>query len=174
MPDVETDTKTYRVALEAAQKKQLDITHPAVGEVYELGSVRFQILAPNGTDYEELNDYSIALRLICGETDFLWTGDAQGVSEAEMLENGLALEAEVYHAGHHGSSTSSGLDFLREVSPEYAIISCGADNTYGYPHEETLEHLKLVGAQIYTTAHQGTIQVTCRGDQLNWKWEEQS
>lgn len=171
MPDVETDTKTYQVAVEAARKKQLSITHPKVGEIYTLGQVAFQILAPGGTEYEELNDYSIALRLSCQDTDFLWTGDAQSISEKEMLQNGLPLEAEVYHVGHHGSHTSSGWEFIMEVDPKYAVISCGADNDYGYPHEEVLEHLEATGAVVYVTAQQGMIQVTCQGNELTWKLE---
>ena len=173
MPDVEMDTKTYQVAVDAAKKKSLLMTHPEVGSTYPLGEVTFQVLAPGGSDYEEINDYSIALRLTCGTTDFLWTGDAESISEQEMLESGLNLEAEVYHAGHHGSCSSSTMEFLRKVDPEYVVISCGRDNEYGYPHEEVLERLLEMDSRVYVTALEGHLQVDCQGNELVWTSESE-
>lgn len=174
MPDVEVDTKTYRVAVEAAEKKALPMVQPEVGAVYPLGDVTFQILAPAGSGYEEINDYSIALRLSCGTTDFLWTGDAEEISEREMLDGDMLLEAEVYHAGHHGSNSSSSEEFLQAVDPEYVVISCGQDNDYGYPHAEVLHRLDTRAAEVFVTGEQGTIQVTCYEDILHWEIEKEN
>lgn len=168
MPGVETDTKTYQVAVEAARKKQQSIEHPQPGSIYTLGQVEFQVLSPNSREYENLNDYSITIRLSCQDTEFLWTGDAESLAEEEMVQSGLELEAEVYHVGHHGSNTSSSWEFLKEVDPEYAVISCGADNDYGYPHEEVLERLERLDVKVLTTADQGSIEVRCRGNELQW------
>lgn len=171
MPDVEADTKTFRVAVEAAEQKSLSMTHPEVGSVYPLGDVSFQILAPVGTDYKEINDYSIALRLSCGTTDFLWTGDAEEISEREMLNEDMVLEAEVYHAGHHGSNSSSSGEFLQAIDPDYVVISCGQDNDYGYPHEEVMERIKKMEAEVFVTSRTGHLKVTCQNDELVWAAE---
>ena len=173
MPDVAVDTKTYQVAVDAAGKKNLAMIHPEVGSTYPLGEVTFQVLAPGGSSYEEINDYSIALRLTCGTADFLWTGDAESLSEQEMLESGLTLEAEVYHAGHHGSYSSSTVEFLKAVDPEYVVISCGQDNEYGYPHEEVLERLQEMGSRVFVTALEGHLQVDCQGNELVWTSESE-
>lgn len=174
MPDQSVDRKMYKVAMEAAKKRGVEITRPVVGKTYVLGNTSFEILAPNSSDYQEINDYSIALRLTCGETRFLWTGDAQETSESEMLDNerNHNLQAEVYHAGHHGSYNASSQEFLDAVEPEFAVISCGEDNMYGYPHEETLERLESMGTDIYRTDQQGTIVVECDGNDMNWTCSE--
>ena len=73
------------------------------------------------------------------------------------------LNAEILKVGHHGSSSSSSLAFLNKVNPEVAVISCGAGNTYGHPHQETLKNLENVGAKIYRTDLNGTVVVRTNG-----------
>ena len=88
-----------------AKKDNIKIEEPKIGKQYTLGDSVFQILGPKKDDYEDYNDFSIALRLVHGENSFLFTGDACYEGERDILSTGAELDSKVYHAGHHGSST---------------------------------------------------------------------
>lgn len=165
-PDYTTDSKLF--ASYRKTKKELGLTcvHPVPGDTYSLGSCEFTILAPNSTGYSDENDYSIGLRLVCGSTSFLITGDAGIRSEEEMLLSGLTLKSDVYLTGHHGSSTSNSKAFLDAVNPSYAIISVGRDNSYGHPHREVLASLSAREIPVFRTDTQGTIVVESNGKEL--------
>ena len=70
---------------------------------------------------------------------------------------------DVLKAGHHGSSTSSGEEFLQALRPQYTVISCGRNNRYGHPHRETIEALEFIGTEIYNTAVSGAIRAGLDG-----------
>jgi competence protein ComEC len=77
-----------------------------------------------------------------------------------MLAAGLALDSDVLKVGHHGSSTSTSAAFLSAVTPKDAVISVGAGNTYGHPHQEALDRLTAAGATVYRTDRDGTVVLT--------------
>ncbi|MCJ7510987.1 MAG: MBL fold metallo-hydrolase [Dehalococcoidia bacterium] len=106
------------------------------------------------------NEDSVVFRLTCGKVSVLLTGDATSDSEASMLAAGLALDSDVLKVGHHGSSTSTSTAFLAAVTPEDAVISVGAGNTYGHPAQDTLDRLAAVGATVYRTDQNGTVVLT--------------
>jgi competence protein ComEC len=83
------------------------------------------------------------------------------------LASGFSLSADVLKVGHHGSNTSSTQKYLETVLPSYAIISCGAGNSYGHPHSETLDSLNKLGAAIYRTDEYGTISFTTDGKDIS-------
>ena len=169
MPEFAKDSKTYRDVQEAMKYKNLRATAPQVGATYRLGSATFTIVAPNKADYgDQTNNYSVGLLLQYGQNRFLFTGDAETEAEQDMLDNGISIQADVYKAGHHGSSTSSSLDLLKAVQPTYAVISCGVDNSYGHPHAETLNHFRQLGIQVFRTDEQGTIIATSDGKNIIW------
>lgn len=89
-----------------------------------------------------------------------------------MVEAGMELSSTLLSVGHHGSNTSSSYVFLREVMPEYAVISVGKDNAYGHPSEDTLSRLRDVGALVYRTDLQGTITCVSDGHSLSFKTEK--
>ena len=167
MSDYAKDTKTYEDVIQALFSRSLAWETPKVSEVYELGEASFTILAPN-EEYQDSNEASIALMLNFKENSFLFTGDAGEKSEEDMLANGLSLEADVYLAGHHGSRYSSCEAFLDAVSPSYVVISCGAKNTYGHPHAETLNNLRKRGIQVFRTDEQGSIVAVSNGKQITF------
>lgn len=166
LPDVIHTTKTFEDVLDAIAENGLKITKAAVGNTYSLGASSFTIVAPNASDYDELNDYSVSIKLTNGENSFLFTGDAEKLSEAQMLSNGIDLSADVLKLGHHGSSTSSHDKFLDEVDPVYAVISVGVDNSYGHPHKETLQNLKNRNIKVFRTDIQNTIIFTSDGKNI--------
>ena len=166
LPDVIHTTKTFEDVLDAIAENGLKITKAVVGNTYSLGASSFTIVAPNASDYDELNDYSVSIKFTNGENSFLFTGDADKLSETQMLSNGIDLSADVLKLGHHGSSTSSHDKFLDEVVPDYAVISVGADNPYGHPHRETLQNLKNRNIKVFRTDKQNTIIFTSNGENI--------
>ena len=85
-----------------------------------------------------------------------------------MVQSGLPLKADVLKAGHHGSSTSTCGSFLDAVDPDYAVISCGKDNSYGHPHQETLDRLHAAGVSVFRTDEQGTVIAVSDGASISW------
>ena len=82
------------------------------------------------------------------------------------MEAGFDVTADVYKAGHHGSSTSNSMAYLKAVSPQYAVISCGEGNDYGHPHKEVLERFDKLGIQVLRTDRMGAIVVASDGREL--------
>lgn len=167
MPDETKDTNTYRDVIDTMANKGYQNTMPVVGDTYALGDAVFTILSPSHS-YGDSNNNSVVIRLTHGKNTFLFSGDAQEEAEADMLQSGQPLTAGVYKVGHHGSSTSSSLSFLRAVSPAYAVISCSEGNSYGHPHAEVLNNLRSLGIQVFRTDEQGTVAARSDGENLTW------
>lgn len=167
MPEVSKDTSTYRDVTDAMKSKGYSNTVPIVGDTYTLGDASFTILAPSRS-YADSNNNSVSILLTYGDTRFLFTGDAQEEAEKDMLNSGISLQADVYKAGHHGSSTSSSEDFLAAVNPAYTVISCAEDNDYGHPHAEPLNSFRSMGIQVFRTDEQGSIIATSDGETITF------
>lgn len=167
MTKEERDTRTYQDVAEVMREKGYQKTLPQVGDQYILGDASFTIVGPYRDD-EAGNNNSIAILLTHGENTILLTGDAEEEEELDMLFGDIPLAADVYKAGHHGSSSSSCQEFLDVVQPSYAVISCGEDNSYGHPHAETLDKFRAMGVQVFRTDEQGTITVTSDGQGFAW------
>jgi len=173
LPRVSHTTKTFEDVLLAIKDSGLKVTTPKVGDEYLLGDGTWTILAPNSEDYDNLNNYSIIIRLDFHGHSFLFTGDAEVLSEEEMLQNSLPLKSDVLKLGHHGSSTSTGDDFLKKVDPRIAIIQVGEDNSYGHPNRETLERLDKSGVTIYRNDIHGTILLVSDGEKIRVESEKE-
>lgn len=159
-------TRTYEDVLTSMENKGLTVhTGKAGVEIGQENGWAAEILAPNSSRYEELNSYSIAVRLQYGQTSFLFMGDAEKDSEQEMIDR-YSLQADVLKCGHHGSSTSSSEAFIKAVHPRYAVISCGKDNSYGHPNRETLSTLESNQAEVLRTDQQGTVSFVSDGSSL--------
>ena len=166
-------SKTYESFLKALRDKALKLTAAKAGTVYTFEAVsedgkkppEFEILAPLN-DYDDLNNYSVVLKLTYGSTAYLFTGDAEKKAEKDILESGADLDADVLKLGHHGSSTSTSAKFLEAVSPDYCIIQCGTGNKYGHPHKETVDAVTEFGAKWYSNDRDGTIVVYSDGERI--------
>jgi beta-lactamase superfamily II metal-dependent hydrolase len=170
MPNKTHTTRTFEDVITAVQNKGLKITAAKPGVNLNLGSgVAASVIAPLEKSYEDLNNYSAVIHLSFGNTSFLFTGDAEEVAEADILQAGTAVQSTVLKVGHHGSRTSSSSDFLQAVHPDYAVILCGQDNDYGHPHQETLDKLSSMGVQVYRTDVHGTIIATSDGKTVQFK-----
>ena len=165
MPDAQTNTKTFETLLQTILEKNLPVAKAAAGvTIDDIPGCSAVFLSPSETTPDDLNDQSAVLRLSYGQIDFLFAGDAEAGAEAVMCRTGLPLSAEILKVGHHGSDTSLTPAFLAGVSPFCGIISCGADNSYGHPAQQTLDALSAAGAQIWRTDQNGTITVTTDGN----------
>ena len=166
------DSEAFSSLLKYAQRQGISITVPQPGDTFTLGSDVVEFLAPQRS-HGSVNDLSLVVRIDYGETSFLFTGDAEWDSEHAMVDSGCELSATLLKVGHHGSDTSSGYVFLREVMPQYAVISVGADNTYGHPADAVLSRLRDAGATVYRTDLHGTIICHSDGQTLTFETERE-
>ncbi|MDR0462968.1 MAG: MBL fold metallo-hydrolase [Pseudomonadales bacterium] len=171
MPPVAHTTVTFERFLDAIEDNDILVKEPSPGVSFNLGEVEFTIIAPNSTGYQNLNDYSVSVRVVFGETSFVFTGDAERISEMEMIEAGHVLSADVLRVGHHGSRTSTTQEFFDAVDPSIVVISVGADNRYGHPHSEVTDRLEAAAVRIYRTDQHGTIIMTSDGTYINVRTE---
>ena len=171
LPDCEKDTSSYRDVISAIEYKSYQVTRPVVGNTYSLGNAEFTIIAPNEKEYEDINNMSIGLLLTHGENRFLFTGDAEREAEEDILSNGIDIEADVLHVGHHGNERGTTVAFMKAVQPAYAVISCGRENPYGHPHTRTLDTLQKNNVQLFRTDVQGGIIAYSDGAEITWSQE---
>ena len=161
-PVTQNDTACFEDFVKYTQQQGLAVEVPAVGTSWALGSATVQLLGPVKS-YDDTNDTSLVLRIDYGETSFLLTGDMESDAEKDLLESGANLDVDVLQVGHHGSETSSSYVFLNAVLPEMGIISVGAGNSYGHPHEAALSRLRDAGVDTYRTDLMGTITISSDG-----------
>ena len=173
LPEKEHTTRIYERMLDAIADKNIKVTIPKAGESYHLGDASFQIISPNRDYGDNLNNWSIGMRLVYGKTSFVLCGDAEKEAEQDMLLSGFPLKADVLKVSHHGSSTSSSPEFINAVSPRYAVISCGKNNDYGHPHKETMDLLKKQGIKVLRTDQIGTIVIESDGTGLRIPGQDQ-
>jgi competence protein ComEC len=158
-------TKTYEYLIHAIQNNNLNY-YQATERKISLGLLIFHILPPANPYLEisELNNNSAVIRLDYGRVSFLFPGDIESERESQLLEESRnQLNVDILKVPHHGSFDASSIGFIQAVSPSVAIISCGEDNPYGYPHQETLQTLKDNEIKTYRTDRQGTILVQTDG-----------
>jgi competence protein ComEC len=167
MPDATANTNIFQELLKEIKSKEKKITIAKGGDIILNDSgIKYEILAPNGEKYGETNDYSIVAKLTYKDNSFLFTGDAEKISENEIIEKGYNLKSDVLKIGHHGGSTSTSDEFLLKVSPKYGVISLGKDNTYGHPHKETIQRLNEQNVTILRTDELGTIVMISDGKNI--------
>lgn len=166
MPKVGSNTRTFMDLTDAIKNKGLKVSTPVPGAKFALGDAEFTIIAPNSSGYDDLNNYSIVIKLVFGNKSFLFTGDAEDISEDEILSKGYDIKANVLKVGHHGSDSSTTEGFLKKISPEYAVIQVGEGNSYGHPTKKVLDLLLKNKITIYRTDLSGTITAISDGNEL--------
>lgn len=168
MPKVNNTTATYTNMLKVIQQKGIKAIEPKIGDSYKLGNSTFTIVGPKKYDTKNMNNDSVAFRLVYGNNSFLFCGDAEKEEESDIIASGQTLKSDVYKVSHHGSTTSSSTAFLNKVQPKYAIIEVGEGNSYGHPKEKTLEALSKIGATIYRTDLNGNIVISSDGKTISF------
>ncbi len=166
-PKKNSTTATYKAMIKAVANANKKITVAKAGEKFTFGNnVLCEIVAPNSSSYENINNYSIVMKVTFGKTSFLFTGDAEEETENEILENNFNINSDILKLGHHGSATSTTDEFLWAVHPKIAVISVGKDNDHGHPHKEILSKLEKQNIQIFRTDKDGTIVLESNGEKI--------
>ncbi|MEW6189354.1 MAG: DNA internalization-related competence protein ComEC/Rec2 [Actinomycetota bacterium] len=149
------------------------------GQEYEIGSrerkLKILILHPRpqfvtGTN-SDLNNNSVVLKLTYGDFSLLFPGDIEREGQSLLLDcgdtcpsGGRVLHCTVLKVPHHGSANGGDFKFLRQVSPQVAVISVGEGNPFGHPAKSTLGKLKSLGAKIYRTDRDGDVTISTDGE----------
>lgn len=173
-PVEDYDSQVFGNFKKYLEKQEKQVTVPAAGDTFFVGSAEVTVTGPTGMETgSRLNNTSIVLRVVYGNTSFLFTGDAEREEEQAILEAGYELQSTVLKVGHHGGATSTTYPFLREIAPEYAVISVGEGNSYGHPTEDVLSRLRDADVEVYRTDQQGTIICRSDGKQVSFEHERQ-
>lgn len=155
---VEYDSNMYEFFL------QMDLPFKEVrnGEIYTIDDWNVEVLFSNDNIYEaigNLNNASIVIELATETKNYLFMGDAEVEVERYLIQKDLLEDVDVLKAGHHCSRTASSKSFLDIVKPEIAICSYGEENSFGHPHEETIQNFLERNIQILSTAKEGNVYV---------------
>ena len=169
-PVTEYDSRPFNSFVRYLDEQDVSITVPCPGYTFMLGSAEVFIAGPISPSTNP-NNTSIVIKITYGETSFLFTGDAERPEEQDILEAGYDISSTVLKVGHHGSDTSTTYPFLREILPQFAVISCGEGNSYGHPDENTLSRLRDADVTVFRTDMQGTITCTSDGVTVSFTTE---
>jgi len=164
------DTADYREWLKLIREEgaNLHIAESGLkigfGQPYEFLYVLHPFESQEGMEMEDSNNTSIIARLVYKDISFIFTGDAYQSAEKQIISLGAEVDSDVLKAGHHGSRTSTSREFVEAVSPEFAVISCGKDNSYGHPSQDALEALE--GIDVLRTDLQGDVRFASDGKEV--------
>lgn len=172
--DEDVTTTYYMNFLEAVEEKNANWEIKKSEDEFTFGEADVTVLAPEKDEYDNANNYSMALMVSFGETDIMLTGDAEKQIEEEILDLNYDIECEIFKAAHHGSDTSNTEEFLEEVNPEYVVISAGYENSYNHPMKSVMKRFKSLNATIYRTDESGSIVMTTDGTNIEFDKEEGS
>lgn len=169
-PVTEYDSRAFESLVKYAYKQGLELTEPTIGATFNVGAATVQFISP-ARMYKDTNDTSIVVKIEYGKTSFLFTGDAGWEPEHDMVESGYDLSATLLKVGHHGSDASTSYVFLREVMPQYAVISVGENNTYGHPTDGVISRLRDADVTVYRTDFHGDIICYSDGENISFEVE---
>ncbi|MDZ4278268.1 MAG: MBL fold metallo-hydrolase, partial [Dehalococcoidia bacterium] len=170
----EADTDTYHEWRDLIGRRGIPSRAAGAGDAIDLGGgARLEVLGPTREALAsgDVNDASLVLKLTWGEVSFLLTGDIEVRGEEALLASDADLRSTVLKLAHHGSNTSSSAAFLRAVEPAVAVVSVGADNTFGHPSPEVLQ--RLSESAVFRTDRHGTVRLSTDGERL-WVEAERS
>lgn len=172
---IEEDRERVEQLKNLAKQNETKLVYLSQGDKILDGNMEFLCLYPksekslkNGENGEEdrsierysvgsRNNQSLVLYLKYKDFDMLLTGDVEKLGEMEIAEDIDRISLDVLKVAHHGSSGSSCQEILKKLSPKLSLISCGKNNSYGHPHQETLERLKAVRSEVISTVESGAI-----------------
>jgi len=172
-PGVSYNSSIYQEWLRLVEDKGIEYNIARAGQEVDLGNgIKMEVLNPPATLYEgtshDVDNNGVVLKLTWGKVSFLFTADIREEAEFELIGQRANLKSTVLKVAHHGSKTSTTSQFLAAVDPEVAVISVGADNTFGHPSPEVMERLidRLGEDNVYRTDEDGTVELITDGDRL--------
>lgn len=170
MSTAESDSETYSNLMTAAAN--IETIYPKAGDYIEFGNSSYQVVGPMN-EYSDTNSCSLMLRMVNGEDEFLFTGDATGEETDDILAAGYDVSADVYKMAHHGSANEgcNNETFFSAINPQTVVVSCGYQNDYGHPHKESMSLVENYNCNLYRTDLQGTISCKSTGNGITWSVE---
>jgi len=172
-PGVSYNSSIYQEWLNIVEDKGIEYNIARAGQEIDLGNgIELEVLNPPQDFFEEtshdIDNNGVVLRLTWGKVSFLFTADIREEVEFELIGQRANLRSTVLKVAHHGSETSTTSQFLAAVAPEVAVISVGADNTFGHPSPEVVERLtdRLGEGNVYRMDKDGTIEFITDGESL--------
>lgn len=166
MPKQNTDSECYINLIDSCNKKNLKVNYLSKDDSFDLDNyTEIYVLSPNYIT-DNNNSNSIVLNISYKNNNFLFTGDCEESNEMDIINSYKLENVDFLKVAHHGSSTSSSLAFLQETTPSIAVISCGYKNDYGHPHRSTLQNLESVGAKVFRTDVNGSMQFYSDGNKI--------
>ncbi len=151
----QTDGDDAARLFQAMSRRDVTPITPVNGSEHIVGDVVVQVLG-SMTDAASANDRSLMVRVVFDDVACLFTGDASGEIEQQLIERGTDIAADLIKVGHHGSATSCSEAFLNAVDPSIAVISCGKDNENGHPAPSVLKRLLARNIDVWRTDAHGT------------------
>lgn len=160
MNGMDNTTVIYERVLDALLDSDAEYVEPKAGEEYEIGSFWVEVLhpLPNETMRDQ-NEESIVTRITVNNVSFMTSGDASQSIENRIIQETGNLASEILLVGHHGSSYSTGENWLNALNPEIAIYQAGEENAYGHPHDELIDRLETLDVPLYGTPEYGNISI---------------
>lgn len=137
-------------------EKQTKQSVTAVGDVWQNQDYRLEVLSPQEIGDGGNNDSMVLLLGLKGKK-IMFTGDLEALGETDLVAHFPGLSADILKVAHHGSRSSSTEAFLKQLKGKAGVISCGINNRFGHPHDETLSRLRDAGMKVYQTDQQGMI-----------------
>lgn len=148
--------------LEICHQKNIRVVEVSQGDHIHFGTADFLVLHPakKPIDYQgsPVNNNSLVLKLVYNRVRILFTGDIQSEAETEILESGQNIHSDILKVSHHGSPFSTNPNFLKKVSPSFAVISVGR-NTFGHPADSVLQRLEQNHVKTFRTDKSGCITI---------------
>ena len=169
------DSPYYLELLGRAEALGIPVTKGHAGQRWACGSdLELEILHPAKTALrgggDNLNNYSLVIRLTGGAVRLLFTGDIEQEAVQELLRRHRdKLQAQIFQVPHHGGKLDNLPELLRAVKPDIAVIPVGANN-FGHPHPSTLDALAEAGAAVYRNDLHGAVIVTLGTGQFCHNW----
>ena len=165
LPDeLVSETEEYKTFINSVKENKTKVFYPKIQSEIKIGDMTLNFISPT-KEYSNRNDNSLVLKVIYGETSFLFTGDISEKVEEDLLNSDIELKSDVLKVAHHGSKTSSSEEFLKAVSPQISVVSVGlSDDTL--PDYETMVRINHYSDDIYRTDKDKTIVITSDGNKL--------
>ena len=155
-------TSTYENMLNLVDERNIPFRTVANGDTIAFDpAITVQVLNPQKTFTDDINQNSVVLKMTYGRISYLFTGDAG--SDAENYYAGAVGDINILKVAHHGTNTSSGANLLSQITPEVSVIEVGSVNSYGDSTSAALQRLQQAGSKVYRTDLDGTITITSDG-----------
>jgi len=172
-PEVSYNSSIYQEWLNVVEDKGIEYNIARAGQEIDLGNgITIEILNPLAEFFQgtscDIDNNGVVLKLAWHKVSFLFTADIREEAEFELIGQRANLKSTVLKVAHHGSETSTTSQFLAVVDPEVAVISVGADNTFGHPSPEVVERLtdRIGEENVYRTDEDGTVEFITDGERL--------